>query len=626
MLGIFLIICLAVFLFIKLKTYNLLKDGYIELVKINSDGRTYNVCHRAVVLNTVSNLVILMGYIGCVWPYLFIERIDRIAYFADIAIFGVMPILLFAYACYSDIRNAQGYIRISTDEIECKRHRSFSVKVSDIKRIAYLDLYSYQIYLKEKGKKPLKVNLNGFYQKKEICSLMEQLRDYSAKVSGRDRSLAHKLGRGFELIFAKYFPPFCKIMIAILLLYTSYCCIDYDFFKKDYTARFNALCADPNQSENAWPHYVQAAVNYTELEENFQKVIKDDLKSGCLDFTDEQNDNLRKWFNENASSWASLKEAVSINYCNATYKHISLMDSTDRHDFSTPSDSGYGQIRHLYSNVNACRLAGVLDLDWFDLFQMQLTSSKHFINGKSFIDQLVGYAILGRSIKLLAGQDSYELEDLQETRALLKEHFPAGLPPLSIEGEILIICSSFDDMANLKQIPVQTPLNLRFLMFGSSTGVESYARKHCISLLEQAHKGIEVEPKGFSITNFPIMRNMVLSLIEGSIAKVYKISQRADTNLLAAYFLLDIEEYQLMKGCYPVDVSQLRQAGLTSQLPDDPDTDGKIIYHNDGQKAILYAVGPNAKDDGGYKDDKDSNKKRDDIIYWQRNLKEEIDQ
>jgi len=62
-------------------------------------------------------------------------------------------------------------------------------------------------------------------------------------------------------------------------------------------------------------------------------------------------------------------------------------------------------------------------------------------------------------------------------------------------------------------------------------------------------------------------------------------------------------------------------------LPDDPDSKGKIIYRNDEQRAILYAVGPNGKDDGGYNDDKNSNKrrskKRDDIIYWERNFKEE---
>ncbi len=122
------------------------------------------------------------------------------------------------------------------------------------------------------------------------------------------------------------------------------------------------------------------------------------------------------------------------------------------------------------------------------------------------------------------------------------------------------------------------------------------------------------------------MRNMLFGILEGSTAKVYRVSQRADTNLMAAYFLLDLEEYQLIKGGYPEDVSLVRQAGLTSQLPDDPDTVGKIIYRNDGQRAILYAVGQNAKDDGGYKDDRGSDKKRDDIIYWQRNLKEDIGQ
>ncbi len=625
MLGIFLIICLAVFLLIELKAYRLLKDNYNEPVEIGSNERTYEVCYRAVVLHGVSSVVMLLGYVGCVWPYLFIEGIDRSTYIYGIAMFGLMPVLVIAYFCYLVFRNARGYIKISTDEIEYQRHKHFTINIRDIKKISYSGMCCYRIHLKEKGKKPLHVHLGGFCKKKEICSLMKQLRDYSAKVSGRDRSLAHKLSPWRLGMILNYYFALCIIALVLLLFYTSYCCIDYDFFRKDYTAQFNAMGAALGQSENAWPHYVQAAVNYTKLERDFREIIEDSLKSGQWDLTGDQEDNLRKWFNKNASSWASLKEVVSINYCNATYEHISLLDNTDRDDFSHPSDSGYNQIRRLYSNANAGRLAGVLDLDWFDLFQMQITSSKHFINGKSFMDQLVGYAMLRRSIKLLAEQDSYELEDLHKARKMLKGQFPAGLPSLNIEGEILIYCSSYDDMINLpRKIPVQTPLNAMFLMCGSSTGTEAYARKHSTAILEQAHKGIEVEPKGFSITHFPIMRDMLF--FDGSIAKVYRVSQRADTNLLAAYFLLDLEEYQLIKGCYPVDVSLLRQAGLTSQLPDDPDTDGKIVYRNDGQRAILYAVGQNAKDDGGYKDDRDSDKKRDDMIYWQRNLKEEIGQ
>jgi hypothetical protein len=482
----------------------------------------------------------------------------------------------------------------------------------------------YQIHLKEKGKKPLNIDISGFYKKKEIHSLIDQLRDYSAKLSGRDKSFAHKFSSWrLDTKVLPYHCTFSIILVGLLLLYGSYCCIAYDFFRKDYIAQFNALGAEPNQIENAWPHYVQAAVNYTKLQENLQKIIKDNLNSGQLNLTNDQGDNLRKWFNQNTSSWESLKKGVSIDYCNATYEHISPFDCMDKHDFSNPSDHGYGQIRDLYVNVNAGRRAGVLDMDWFDLFQMQLTSSKHFIKGKTFIDQFLGYGMLKRSIELFTEQDSYELEDLQKARKLLKAHFPDGLPLLSIDGEVLITCSVYGHMINLKKIPVQSPLNPVFFMLGSRAGSEAFIKKRFTFILEQAQKGIEVEPKGFSINNFLIMRNRFFRILEGSIAKSYAVFRKADTGMLAAYVIFDLEEYRLIKGCYPGNVSQLREAGLTSQLPDDPDSDSKIIYRNDGQRAILYALGQNGKDDGGYKNDKDCDETRDDIIFWQRPLKEE---
>ncbi|MFA5251948.1 MAG: hypothetical protein WC454_05120 [Phycisphaerae bacterium] len=625
MLGIFLIICLVIFWFTKLKAYRLLKDDNIESVEIDSNGRTYNVCYYAVMLHAVSDAVILLVYIGCGWPFLFIEGLSRSNYLLCIVVGGFIPVLSIAYACYLLTKSANGYIKISTEEIEYKRRKSLSVRVSDISKIVYSGLGSYLIYLKEKGKGPVFINLSGFYKKKEISSLMKQLRDYLAKTSGRDVSLSHKLVWMFEMIFGRYYPAFCLIVISLLLIYTSYCCIDYDFFRKDYTALFNNLGEDSNQPENAWPYYVQAAVNYTKLEDDFQEIVEESSRSGQFNFTDEQRDNLRKWFDENASSWASLKKAASVNYCNATYKDISLLHGIDRNDFSSPSNTGYGQIIHLYSNIDACRLAGVYDLGWLDLFKVQLGSSRHFVNGKTFIDQLVGYGLLRKSIQLFAEQDSYTPEELEKARQLLKGCFPANLPALSIEGETFIYCNSYDDIISLKKIPVQTPLNLMFLAFGSSTGTEAYVRKRFANIVEETKKGIEFEQKGISITDFPIMRQMLFNPLADGIVGVYKTSRRANANLLAAYFLLDLEEYKLIRGSYPADVSELRQAGLTSQMPDDPDANGKIIYRNDGQRAILYAVGRNAKDDGGYKDDK-SPDKRDDIIYWERQLKEEIEQ
>ena len=626
MLGIFLIICIAVYLSIKLKIYLLLKNDYSGQVELDSGGRTYNVCRRAAVLHIFSYIVALIGYIGCMWPYLFVGEVDKSDYIIGIAELAIVPILIIAVICYLEIRNAQGYIRISKDEIEYKRRKCFSVKITDIKKIIFISMYSWNIELKEKGKKHLNINLSEFYNRKEISSLMQQLRDYSAKISGREKSITYKLGLWrLETILGKYYLSGFKIIIVLLLLYGSYCCIDYDFFKKDYTAMFNALGTDSSQTENAWPHYVQAAVNYVKLEDGLQKIIDDSEKSDLSNLTDGQKDDLRKWFDENASSWASLKKATSISYCNASYTHIYIGDNTELNDFSNPSDSGYIPIARLYSNISAGRFAGVIDLDWFDLFQMQLASSKHFVNGKTFTDQFIGYAAIRRSIKLLAEQDSYSIEDLQKTRKTLRECFPEGLPPLSSEGEILRICSTFDYFINLKKIPVQTPLNPVFLMYGSRIGSEKSVRKCYAAILEKAQKGIKVEPKGFSIINFPIMRNNMLHILDAS-DMIDRKPQRANTTLSAAYFLLDLEEYKLNKGCYPADVSQLKKAGLTSQLPDDPDSGGKIIYRNDGQRAILYAVGANAKDDDGYKEYKSTDKnreKRDDIVYWQRNLKEQ---
>jgi hypothetical protein len=537
MLGIFLIICLVIFWFTKLKAYKLSRIICNQSAEIDNDDKIGDICRQAVTFHAISGAAALIGYLGCIWPYLFIEEISRRVYIVDIGL-GVALALFIAVACYLDIR----FIR-----------------------------------------NPAKAIIFPF--------------------------------------------NFWLMMASLPLFYTSYCCIDYDFFRKDYTALFNNLGADSNKPENAWPYYVEAVEHHTKLEEGFQKIVNDGIKSGQLNLTDEQHNNLRKWFDENASSWASLKKAACVKYCNATYKKISFPEHPDQNDFTRPSIAFVYNIGNFYGNVTTGHLAGIFDLDWFDLFKMELGTSRQFVGGKTFQDRLLGYATLRMGVKLLAREDSYTIEDLQKARKILKEYFPSGLPILNAEGEILMSCATYSEGIHSINLPVETPFNRAFMQLGSISGTEAYVRKQYKVMLEGADKGVEANPRGFSIINFPTQRKAIFN-DNGNTSritvKIYKNSQRANTNLSAAYVLLDLEEYKLIKGNYPVDIFQLKQAGLTSQLPDDPDAKGKIIYCNDGQRAILYAVGKNAKDDGGYTDDKDSDEKRDDIIYWQRNLKEEI--
>lgn len=612
MLGIYLLVCMAVYFALELKAWSLTRGGS-KAVVLSSEPKTYQVCRQAVKLHAASKIIALVAYLGCAWPYVFIKDASIFGYMAAVVCGFAFLVLLILFS-YRDLQDA---IQISMDEVICRGRKSISIKVSDIYKITCPLENAFKINFKDKKKRTATFCFRTFDKKIEIDCLMRQMRDSVAIANGKEKSLAHKMN---IWPLAAIISRSTKLLIVLCLIYTSYCCIDYDFIRQDYTWRYNALNVQADQTENAWPHYVQAAVNCVELEEELQKLIETQVESSPLDFTDNQKNELKSWFAKNAVSWENLKKAASIDYCNAEYNQISLMSDKGRTDFSHPSDSGYAQIRDLYGNVRAGLQAKVLDMNWFDLLQMQVVSSRHFIYGKSYLDQIAGYGLLRRSVDLMAGQDNDSQDDLDKMRALLKKQFPAGVPLLSIEGEMLILCSSFDDMINIKRIPVQSPLNPMFLLMGSRTGTEKYIRKCHSAMLEKARKGAEYQPEELSMLSVPFVRKAMFCILGNNIAKLYQNSQKANTNLLAAYFMLNLEEYRLSKGSYPADVLQLKEAGFRDELPDDIDSGGKIIYRNEGQRAVLYAVGYNAIDDGGFKDQWGSDDKRDDIVYWQRDL------
>ncbi len=614
MLGICLIICLCAFWLIHYKKNQLLNEN-IQTVKLSAESYTYHANRRAIKLGILLRLIVLAGYIGCAWPYLFIQGIDRASYWIWF-MYGFAPVSLIIYSCYSIIRSSDVSISINIQEIQLKGYKPVTIKVENIKKIHYQGMNSYYFLIKEKGKMPFRINIGLFCKRQEIQSLFRQIREYSAKISGRDKQVAHRLYFWKTAIFLD------KSVIAgisILLLYTSYCCIDYDYFKKDYTASYNALHADPNQSENAWPYYVQAATNYKGLESELQEAIKDQLEQGTLALAENQIEALRKWAEDNTQSWSNLKKAAAIEYCNATYQEISMMADSDRHDFSTPSNHGYEQIKYLYVNAEICRLIGILEDDWHDLFNMQLSSARHFMQGKCIIDQLAGHSLLVRTIKFLGRIDQYSSEDLDEARKLVEKafSFPDGLPLFHIEGEVFICAKSFENMINYKIIPLQTPLNPFFLLVGSCSGSETYVRNRFEDILQQAKRGTE-PAKNESMFGLPPMRKTLAMMFEPSLFKAYKLSQQRPASIQAGHIILDLEEYRLRHDGYPAIISQLRQAGFNRELPNDPYSDNNVIYHNDGQRAVLYSVGKNGKDDGGYKDEGSGKDKRDDVIYWQR--------
>ncbi|MCF7956111.1 MAG: hypothetical protein K9M75_09940 [Phycisphaerae bacterium] len=246
---------------------------------------------------------------------------------------------------------------------------------------------------------------------------------------------------------------------------------------------------------------------------------------------------------------------------------------------------------------------------------MRLASAKHFTNGKSIVDQLVGYGILATAINQISSNEINDT-DLENARDLLNKYFKKGIGPINLEGEILRNCAWYESFINMKTIPRQTPLNQVFLMCGSISGYEKHVRDNYANLLDLAAKGI-AEEKEPSIFSFPIMRNLFFSIMEPAMSKSYKLSERADSYVWAGYIAIDLEKYKLENGTYPSELSDLPSE---LKLPRDPCSDGNILYRLDEKRAVLYSVGPNAKDDGGYKGMKNNDNRRDDIIYWERSF------
>ncbi len=99
------------------------------------------------------------------------------------------------------------------------------------------------------------------------------------------------------------------------------------------------------------------------------------------------------------------------------------------------------------------------------------------------------------------------------------------------------------------------------------------------------------------------------------------MSEVADSSVSACEVIFELEEYKVEEGGYPASISELIDAGYEVELPDDIDGEGKIKYLNDGSRSVLYGVGENGKDDGGYYDGKEDEGDRDDRIYWERDEK-----
>ncbi|MBD3177811.1 MAG: hypothetical protein GF320_21770 [Armatimonadia bacterium] len=71
-----------------------------------------------------------------------------------------------------------------------------------------------------------------------------------------------------------------------------------------------------------------------------------------------------------------------------------------------------------------------------------------------------------------------------------------------------------------------------------------------------------------------------------------------ETQLVGVELIAAIEAYRISEGAYPETLDQLAP-GFVPDIPVDPWTGEALVYRRDGERYLLYSVGPDGVDDGG---------------------------
>lgn len=102
--------------------------------------------------------------------------------------------------------------------------------------------------------------------------------------------------------------------------------------------------------------------------------------------------------------------------------------------------------------------------------------------------------------------------------------------------------------------------------------------------------------------NLPKGRFGLLHVMVPSLQRAGELAYRRKALHEATVTVLALRRWRLEKGKYPESLSELVAGGYLKALPQDPYSDGPLVYRREGDDFILYSVSGNFADDGGVQD------------------------
>ncbi|MBW8035648.1 MAG: hypothetical protein FVQ79_08470 [Planctomycetes bacterium] len=419
----------------------------------------------------------------------------------------------------------------------------------------------------------------------------------------------------------------------------------------DYLEAFNERVRPKIVDEdNAWPYYEKGMNLLVEAEEELKDLLPQIGRYGIMrgDVLNVQDQiAVTAWIDKNEMAWQGFSKAVQKPYC---YRKYNYGHPDDKWLLSVmlPHISKLRQIARL--GMSRCKQAlegGNTDIALRDSITLA-KSSRHWQGRKTLIEALVGMAVGSygcQGILNVAASDTVTSVQLKEMYNELSTVYSTGYPPIELEGEKTILmdviqhCFTDGGPGGGHLVPRELSMvmdsdDLEEELLVLSGALVHAGRDDVVAKANEAYNKFEKLSKmspferqkvesGFEDVRLelPEYRYFLLRSMLPKLGRVTDLRYEHKALYDAALTVLAARRWQLEKGVLPVDLNELVEAGYLDRVPDDPYSDGPLVYRVDGDGFVLYSAGRNFTDDGGIAgtDTKDHNKpwgETGDAVFW----------
>ena len=361
----------------------------------------------------------------------------------------------------------------------------------------------------------------------------------------------------------------------------------------NFVAELNKLgIAGRPESDNAAPYYLKAIELYVKEPEG----LKVTTKSWPKEQPAKQHALLKKWVQDNSQALEQLQLGSRKPYC--WFKHTGQTlhkteNQTEMLHLRTERQLTYAlQARAMLSAEDGNITSAVDDI--ITLYKF----GAHVADGpKPLVEKLVGIAI-----KTLPIRTAFNILDKKMVDANLMK---------SLEDRFKQLVTDYNEPFDIRseklslQEQVETNPKLRFFKPYLNSTLEYYdtiAAKNTWQLHNETQSITEDNP--------------LIETAGSGIPSVIEIEYRNRVEEQALITTLALLRYNVDKGGYPANLSELVSAGYIKELPKDPFSDKPLVYKQTRQGFTLYSFGADFDDDGGLHSKWGSGEEGGDQVFW----------